>query len=297
MALKPSTIDYVRSRTTASRVAGLISLTVVAACCSLSTALATTLVRLSLEQMTGASTAIVRGHVVSQDTRWNPQHTEILTYTTIAVENVIKGQPPSSVVVEQLGGTIGHFRVHVAGTVHFSSGVSYLLFLEPAGEDAEPYLVVGMAQGAYRIYQDPVTHEERVVQPLGDIYYGNRSGTSLTQGTAPLKRVEQQVSTALVSPVAVPSGTLLAVRIEATHSLGVGRLAVLGRTTTEVYPSPTVVIPAGSEVEGTAARVADTWRIRWTDVSIRGARAPFAAASEAPARESLGGKLLVVRVR
>ena len=255
------------------------------------------MVRLSLEQMSQASTAIVRGHVVSQDTRWNLQHTEILTYTTIAVENVIKGQPPSSVVVEQLGGTIGHFRVHVAGTVHFSSGVSYLLFLEPAGEDAEPYLVVGMAQGAYRIYQDAVTHEERVVQPLGDIYYGNRSGASLTQGTAPLKQVQQQVSTALATPVVVPAGTLLAVRIETTQSRGVGRLAVLGRITTEVYPSPTMVIPAGSEIEGTAERVANTWRIRWTDVSIRGARAPFTAASEEPAGQHLAGKTLQVRVR
>ena len=263
--------------------------------CSLSTAPATTLVRLSLEQMSQASTAIVRGNVVGQETTWNPQHTEIITSTTIAVENVVKGEPPSTLIVEQLGGTIGNLHEYVAGTVHFRPQVSYLLFLEPAGEDSSRYRVVGMAQGAYRIYQDATTHEERVIRPLGNVFYS--AAATASAGTAPLKQFDQDLAAASRAPQVIPGGTALAVRVETAQTRGVGRLALLARTTNEVYPSPTVVIPVGSEVEGTAERVAGVWRIHWTGVSIRGRRVPIAAASEEPAREPLGGKLFVVRVR
>ena len=46
---------------------------------------ATTLVRLSLEQLSQASTHVVRGHAVRQESRWNPEHTRIVTLTTVAV--------------------------------------------------------------------------------------------------------------------------------------------------------------------------------------------------------------------
>ncbi len=280
---------------TRNRIAGLVSMAALAGYCSVSTALATTLVRLSLEQMSQASTAIVRGRVVSQETGWNPEHTEVITSETIAVENVFKGQPPSTLIVEQLGGTIGNLHEYVAGTVHFRPQVSYLLFLEPAGEDSTRYRVVGMAQGAYRIYQDAMTHEERVVRPLGNMFYA--AGAKPSADTAPLKQFDQELAVASRAPLVIPSGTPLAVRVETAQSRGVGRLALLARTTSEVYPSPTVVIPVGSAVEGTAERVAGVWRIHWTDVSIRGRRVPIAAANEAPARGSLAGELLVVRVR
>lgn len=257
---------------------------------------ATTLVEMSLEQMSEASTAIVRGRVVSQETLWNKQHTEIFTYTTLAVESVLKGQPGSAVVVEQLGGTIGHLAEHVSGTVHFRADVSYVLFLEPAGNTGR-YLVVGMAEGAYRIYQDATTHQERVIRPLGNVFYGAPAGKKLTEGTAPLNQFQEELSAALQTPLVVPTGSTLAVRIERTESRGAGRLAIVARTTSEAYPSPTLVVPVGSEVEGIAERRAHGWRIRWTSVSVRGARVPLAAVSEAPGEESLGGRLLQVRVR
>ncbi|HEV2492117.1 MAG TPA: hypothetical protein VG204_03500 [Terriglobia bacterium] len=257
---------------------------------------ATILMQLSLEQMSEASTAIVRGRVVSQETLWNEPHTEILTFTTLEIENVLKGQPGSTVVVEQLGGTIGHFAEHVSGTVHFRPDVSYVLFLEPAGNTGR-YLVVGMAEGAYRIYRDASTHQERVIRPFGNVFYGARGGRKLTEGTAPLNEFQQELTTAIQTPLEIPKGSTLAVRIERTESRSVGRLAIMGSTTTEAYPSPTMVVPVGSEVEGTAQREAGTWRIRWTGVQVRGARVPIVAVSEEPARESLGGRLLLVRVR
>ena len=257
----------------------------------------TTLVRLSLEQLTEASTAIVRGHVVSQESHWNPAHTHIFTTTTIAVDQALKGNAQPEVVVEQLGGKLGHRREYVAGTVHFFPQARYVLFLEPAAPGTGRYMVVGMTQGAYRIYQDAETHQERVIRPFGGaLFYGAGGGVE-PAATTPLKEFRQQVSTVLEAPVVIPSGTSLPLVIEATESRGVGRLSVLGRTTAAIFPSRTVVVPEGSEVEGTAERVAGTWRIRWTDVSIRGARVPIVGTSGEPAGEPLGGKRLVVRVR
>src|SRR3989442_5725183 len=113
---------------------------------------ATTLVRLSLEQLTEASTAIVRGHVVSQETRWNPAHTHIFTTTTVAVDQTLKGNAQPEVVIEQLGGKLGHRREYVAGTVHFFPQASYWLFLElAAAGTGRRYMVVAIAQRAYRI--------------------------------------------------------------------------------------------------------------------------------------------------
>lgn len=258
---------------------------------------ATTLVQMSLEQLSEASTAIVRGRVVNQETLWNESHTEIMTYTTLAIESVLKGQPSSTVVVEQLGGTIGHYAEHVSGTVHFRADVSYVLFLEPAGNTGR-YLVVGMSEGAYRIYQDAMTRQERVIRPLGNVFYGTSPGRRLTEGTTPLSQFQQELTTAMQTPLVIPKGSALAVRIEQTESRGVGRLGIVGFTTAEAYPSPTMVIPAGSEVDGTGERVADVWRIRWNSISVRGVRVPLAGVSEASVAEGpLGGRSVLVRVR
>ena len=234
---------------------------------------------------------------MSQESRWNPAHTHIFTTTTVAVDQALKGNVEPEVVIEQLGGKLGHRREYVAGTVHFFPQASYWLFLEPAAAGTGRYMVVGMAQGAYRIYQDPATREERVIRPFGGVFYGTRGATQPTASVAPLVQFRQEVSQALEAPLVIPKGTSLPVLIETARTRGVGRMSVLGRTTADVYPSRTVVVPAGSEVEGTAERVADTWRILWTDVWIRGARIAIAGAGSEPAAEHLGGKMVVIRVR
>jgi hypothetical protein len=280
------------------RIPTLVSLAILLGVWCAAPARATTLVRLSLEQLSQASSAIVRGHVVSEESGWNPAHTHIFTTTTVAVDQTLKGNAQPEVVIEQLGGKLGHRREYVSGTVHFFPQASYWLFLEPAAAGARRYMVVGMAQGAYRIYQDPATREERVIRPFGGVFYGTRGPEQATQGGAPpLQQFRQAVSAALQAPIVIPKGTSLPVLIEAARSRGVGRLSVLGRTTADVFPSRTVVVPSGSEVEGTAERVAGTWRILWTGVSIRGARVEIAGASSEPATEHLGGKLVVIRVR
>jgi len=273
-----------------------VSLAVLLGLWTTTAAHATTMVRLSLEQLSQASSSIVRGRVLDQESGWNAAHTQIVTLTTIAVDQVWKGHPPAQIMIEQLGGKAGHIREYVAGSVHFLPQATYVLFLEPATTDSTRYLVVGMTQGAYRIYQDATTHEERVIQPLGGVFYGSRSGLAPAAGAAPLTQFRQQLSGALEAPIVIPKGTSLSVRIETTESPVAGRISVLGRTAFDAYPSRTVVVPAGSEVDGIAERVAGRWQIHWTGISIRDTRVPIAATSQEPA-EQLGGRVIVIRVR
>lgn len=264
------------------------------------TAHGTTLVRLSLEQLSQASTDIVRGHVVSQESQWNPEHTQIVTLTTVAVDQAMKGHPPATMVIEQLGGTVGHIRSRVAGTVNFLPQGDYLLFLEPAAANSSRYLPVGMMQGAYKIYRDAATREERVTQPPGGFFYdarGSAGGAKTSDETIPLAQFRTQLSTALAAPVAIPRGTSIPLAIESTESRGVGRLRVTGRTARDIYPNSKAVIPAGSTVEGTAQLASGAWKIHWTEVSVRGARIAISANSEEPRGESLRGRSLWINVK
>lgn len=69
------------------------------------------------------------------------------------------------------------------------------------------------------------------------------------------------------------------------------------RTTADLFPSPALVIPAGSSVSGQAERVGDSWKISWTQVSIRGRQVLLSAHNSEPARELQPGRLLVLNVR
>lgn len=263
--------------------------------CFLQTARATTLVHMSLEQLSQASSDIVRGRVVAQASAWNASHTLIDTITRIAVDQRIKGQAPQFVHIEQPGGKIGNLRVYVPGTVHFLPGGRYFLFLEPNRATPSHYLVVGMIQGAYRIYQDAATGEERVIRPMGSMFYG--PARPLVTPTAPLKEFRQEMSSAVSTPPVVPAGTLIIMIIQTVQMNGVGNLEITGRTTTEIFPNAHAVIPAGSLVKGVAQEQSGSWAIHWTDVVVRGTRVGISAASKAPAQESLQGKTISFRAQ
>jgi hypothetical protein len=261
---------------------------------------ATTLVRMSLDQLAEASTEIIRGHVVSQQTLWNPQHTRIYTYTTLALDQTYKGNPPAFPVVQQPGGTIGKVRVFVAGTVQFHAQASYMLFLERSGADPSKFLLVGMMQGAYRIYRDAETQEERLILPLGSLPRGtpaSGAGSIIAGQAVPVRQFQRDVSASLSSPLTIPRGTAISVAIKSAHFAGVRRVDVRGRTTSDLFPNSGLVIPAGSAVSGMAERIGSAWKISWTEVSIGGKQVLLSARSTEPAVAPLQGRVLVVNVR
>ncbi|MGH9356104.1 MAG: hypothetical protein ACRD10_08240, partial [Terriglobia bacterium] len=219
---------------------------------------ATTLVRLSLDQLTQASTDVLQGRVVSQVSQWNAAHTEILTFTTLSVDQNIKGNTPSTIVVQQLGGAVGNLHVSVPGTVHFFPAAKYELFLQHAPSRASNYLLVGMLQGAYRIYRDPGTRQERVISPTSYFYHASPAGSggpkpTPSSATMPLNEFQQQVYTDLQKPISIPAGARIPLVVRSVSFSGVGRILIEAQTVGDLYPIRNMVIPARSMVDGWGA--------------------------------------------
>jgi hypothetical protein len=101
----------------------------------------------------------------------------------------------------------------------------------------------------------------------------------------------------LAAPMVIPAGTSIPVVISSTEFRGAGQAVVVARTTSDLFPSRAVVIPAGSQVVGTAQREGTKWKIYWSSVSVRGRQAHFSATSEIPASESLKGQAMVIQMR
>ena len=256
---------------------------------------ATTLVRMSLSQLAQASSTIVQGQVVAQTTRQNPAHTRIMTYTTVQLDKALKGQPPATLTIEQPGGTIGNVHVRVPGTAFLRPQTEYVLFLEPVTGQTATYHMVGMMQGAFRVYRERNGAQRRVVLPLGALSTGSSSGT-LSQSPA-LGEFQMTVSGVLAAPIVIPPGTLIPVVIISTQFQGAGQTLVVARTTSDLFPSKAVVIPAGSQVVGTAQREGTKWKIYWNSVSVRGRQAHLSAINETSAGGSLKGQAMVVHMR
>ncbi|HEY4879901.1 MAG TPA: hypothetical protein VIH97_12315, partial [Candidatus Acidoferrales bacterium] len=115
----------------------------------------TTLVRMSVAQMTQAAQLVVRVRCVSNSTAWDAG--EIWTFTSFAVEETWKGSQSASsnsvLTVRLLGGTIGNLTSTVSGIPRFVPGEDVILFLEPTTRS--DYSVVSWIQGTFRIRRDP----------------------------------------------------------------------------------------------------------------------------------------------
>ena len=258
-------------------------------------AAATTLVRMSLSQLAQASSTIVQGRVVAQTTRTNANNTRVYTYTTVQIEKTLKGQPPATITIQQPGGTVGNFHVRVPGTALLRPGTQYVLFLEQAAGAGGAYHLVGMMQGAFRVYQQRNGVERRIVLPLGSLSTGSGSATLSPSPT--LGEFQMTVSGVAAAPIVIPPGTLIPVGIVSTEFQGAGQAVVIARTTSDLFPARSVVIPAGSQVVGNAQRQGTKWIIYWSAVSVRGHAAHLSATSETPAADGLKGQAMFVETR
>jgi hypothetical protein len=262
---------------------------------SLSPTHATTMVSMSMEQLTQASSDIVQARVVDQVCGWNAAHTQILTITTLEVSQTLKGNAPSSVQVRQLGGTVGNITLSIMGDVAFRPQGEYVLFLEPA--DGSYYDVVGMTQGAYPVYQDALSKQQRVVLPSNLAQIQSLvSGGGNPVGTVPLGGFHKYVTTLVNAGIQIPHGLSIPLSIAYTESSGVGRVRVYGKTTAQLFPNKRLVIPAGSDVEGEAVLSAGNWTIHWDEVRIRGVHAEISAISH-ESEGSLRGRNVILNVR
>ena len=110
-------------------------------------AAATTLARMSVADMTRASSLVLRARCLTNSTRWASG--EIWTFTSFAPLDVWKGSARAPITVRLLGGRAGNITSHVSGIPRFRAGEDVVLFLQQAPNGN--YSVVSWAQGTFRI--------------------------------------------------------------------------------------------------------------------------------------------------
>jgi len=121
---------------------------------------ATTLARLSLDQMAAGSDAVARVRYANAESRW--ENGAIWTVTTLEVVETIKGNLPREIAVRLPGGHVGHLTASVGGVPRFHPGDDAVVFLQRSR--AGGFTVAGWAEGTFRISRDPRTRGETVTQ-------------------------------------------------------------------------------------------------------------------------------------
>jgi hypothetical protein len=121
---------------------------------------ATTLVHMSVAQMSRAAQVIVRARCLENSTGWDAG--EIWTFTSFEVQEVWQESAPPRITVRLLGGRAGNLTSSVAGVPRFHVGEEVVLFLErtPRGD----FSVVSWEQGTFRIRRAASTGSESVTQ-------------------------------------------------------------------------------------------------------------------------------------
>jgi len=134
--------------------------------CLSTVAPATTLVKLSLDEMVAKSTDIVRGRVRGcQSAQRGPG---VVTDCVITVSERLKGTPAGTMTVSVPGGTLktakGRVRHMIAGTPEFDEKQEYLLFLW-RGQSGINHLI-GLSQGVLGVsVQDGRVVAQRMPTP------------------------------------------------------------------------------------------------------------------------------------
>lgn len=121
---------------------------------------ATTLARLSLDQLAAAADAVARVRCTSVEARW--ENNEIWTLTSFEIVETMKGALPSRITVRLPGGRVGHLTASVEGTPRFNAGDEVVLFLERSR--AGGFSVTAWVEGTFRISRDPRSGLETVTQ-------------------------------------------------------------------------------------------------------------------------------------
>src|SRR5260370_36693537 len=180
-------------------------LKIAALLCAATSIHATTLARLSLDQLAAAADATARVRCSSGQSRW--ENGQIWTVTSFDVLETMKGTLPARITVRLPGGRLGHFTAIVDGTPKFNAAEEVVVFLEriPGGLKVEPapgggFSVAAWVEGTFRIRRDPHTGLETVTQDSSNFaVFDTATRTFHTLGIRrmPMEQFRERVATPL----------------------------------------------------------------------------------------------------
>jgi hypothetical protein len=168
-------------------------------------ALATTVVPMSVERLTHASTHVLLATAQESWTQWNADHTMIFTLTKFKVSRALKGQASSEVVVKQMGGRAGAYEQKVAGVRHWQSGDEAMLFVHPSTAGDGTLVVTGLMQGNFSVVPSTAGTEKMVsngVVGVESLDSQNGNVEHFSGAKMPLSRLESLVREATTREVA-----------------------------------------------------------------------------------------------
>ena len=117
--------------------------------------LATTVERLSLDEMVRKAQSIVHGRVRAAHPHWSADGKLILTTYTIDVDETLKGRAGKSIELTTIGGRIGDLTVFAAGMPSFAVGEESIVFIEKEGPVSS---IVGLNQGKFAVKNGEVAN-------------------------------------------------------------------------------------------------------------------------------------------
>lgn len=156
------------------------------------TALGATLEKLSLEDMTARSTAIVRARAGASSGVLIGS--SIYTKTHFQVLEHFKGPDAPDVDVFEPGGTVGQLSQIYPGVPRFAHGQELLLFLwtGPSGRTQ----VIGLSQGIFEVSRNAATGDEQVSRaPSGELMLAPGTGAPVEDQaiSMPLRHMRSRI--------------------------------------------------------------------------------------------------------
>ena len=119
-----------------------------------STALATTVIPPTFDDLVTHAEMIFQGTVTDVRSQWTGEggQRHIESYVTFKVEDAIKGNPGAKVTLNMMGGTVGAETMEVSDAPKFKVGDRDILFVENNGTQFIP--LVGIMHGRFRVQKD-----------------------------------------------------------------------------------------------------------------------------------------------
>jgi len=146
-------------------------------------ALATTVQKLSLQELTKKSDSIVMARVDDATSSWDASHKEIYSYYTLHILQPVKGRKDeTTITLREIGGTVGNIASIVPGMPSFKKGEEVILFLTQKDAAGYPW-VMGLQQGKYSIVEKNGTKVVR--NDLAGTELLTRPGQKIESTTSP----------------------------------------------------------------------------------------------------------------
>lgn len=130
-----------------------------------SSARATTVLRVPLEEMSRSCDLVIQARVQAVITSASPDdERRISTTVRLEILRVLKGHPTGPTLTLTLqGGRTERWTLHIPGMPQFRQGDEVVLFLERTSAGFRP---AGLSLGTYRVHRDAVTGKARAVRDL-----------------------------------------------------------------------------------------------------------------------------------